>query len=213
MKEFKTNTRGHWMALRWIALAAMCVVVAQVILAPRAQAQDPAHGEELRQQLSLDEVTSATLALKALEKEREAAGAAEKGILTFNLLRGTKLNRKPPPIYPEPLANLDGKKAKITGFMSPYDSLKDMHLFMLVPQPTGCFFCAPPSPREVVFVRQKDGAKDHEFMDAPIEVEGTLKLWKEDSDEQGHEMFLYVIDQAVVREASLDMAGASSRKN
>ncbi len=141
---------------------------------------------------STDEATSATMILE------EANRKHGEGVVDFDLLRSTVLKMKPPPEYKEELAELDGKKVRIRGFMSPYDSLKDMRKFMLFPFATGCYFCAPPSPREVVFIRL-DSDKPVEFVSAPIEVEGELSLWSDGSEDSAHQSFLYVINDAKIK--------------
>lgn len=178
-------------------------LIAQMILAGREQPARPgelfisgqpsvapgAHTEDLR---SRDAATSGTLVLRELEQAVTATGG-----IGFDLLRRTKLEADPPPIYPEALARLDGRKVRMAGFMSPYDSLNDMRNFMLFPHATGCFFCAPPSPLDVVFIRW-DTDRRQRFIEEPILVEGTLRLWSEGSDEEKHRYFLYVIDEAKV---------------
>ncbi len=120
----------------------------------------------------------------------------EKGNIDFRLLRLTQVKRNPPPIYPEELSKMDGKTVKILGFMAPYDDIENMKNFMLFPTIAGCFFCAPPSAIEVVLIRQK--VEKAKFIYSTIVVEGTLSLWKEDSGDEGHKMFLYIINDAKV---------------
>lgn len=142
-----------------------------------------------------DLAASSTLMLQTL---LEAAPLADDEI-DFNLLRQTRLPRRPPPLYPEGLEPRDGQRVRILGFMSPYNSLEDMRLFMLMPSATGCYFCIPPSPREVIFVRLKDQSRPQEFLYEPLEVTGTLKLWREGSTDAAHRMFLFVMDDAEIR--------------
>lgn len=117
------------------------------------------------------------------------------GAIDFDTLKTTTLNRQPPPVYQAEVKSLDGKTIKIVGFMGPYDDFENLKNFMLFNKPVGCNFCQPPSVKEVVMVRQKvDKAK---FIDAPIIVEGTLRLWKEKSEDEGHKNgFLYVMEEA-----------------
>lgn len=120
------------------------------------------------------------------------------GVITFDVLRSTELKLVPPPIFPEQLSTQDGKKVRIRGFMTPFDNLKDMRNFMLFPFATGCFFCAPPSPREVVFVRI-DAKDPVPFESGAIEIEGTLNLWKDGSTDKAHQSFLFVVNDAKVK--------------
>jgi hypothetical protein len=156
----------------------------------RAQTAGGPHSENLR---SADQVTSMTALLRQAE-----ASAPRDGSVNFDLLKETVLKRKPPPIYPESLAALDGRTVTVRGFMAPYDSLTDMRNMMLMQTSVGCYFCVPPSPKEVVFVRRND-AKEQPFIPEPIEATGTLKLWSKDSTDPEHTMFLYVLDDAKIR--------------
>lgn len=90
------------------------------------------------------------------------------------------------------------------GFMAPYDSLENMKNCMLMGIPTGCFFCTPPSPVEVVFIRQDiPKGKVAPYIDTPIVAEGILKLWKKRSNEPAHKSFIFVLDQAKVTKFDL----------
>ena len=131
----------------------------------------------------------------------EAAIASAKanyasGIIDFKLLRQTRSYEDTPPAYAKELDSLNGKTVRIVGFMSPFDDLNNMKNFMLLPTVTGCFFCVPPTRVEVVLIRQKVDQAD--FIVDAVLVEGTLRLWKKESDDIGHQMFLYIIDQASV---------------
>lgn len=133
------------------------------------------------------------------DAEKPAPSAVEAGLedaVDFKTLKETVLNRKPPPIYGK-VEDLDGKIIRIVGFMGPYDDFENLRNFMLFNKPVGCNFCAPPSVKEVVFVRQK--AEKAKFIDEPVLVEGTMKLWREDSEDEGHHNgFLYVMEDAKV---------------
>ncbi len=135
-----------------------------------------------------DGSTTATLVRKSPIADNE---------LTLTDLRSTKLGRKPPPIFQDKMKNLNKKTVKMIGFMVPFDSLTDLRTFLLFENPMGCNFCAPPSPKEVVLVRIKKDSPQ-EFIDAPIEVEGTLDLWRDESDDPAHKSFLYVVNDAKV---------------
>jgi hypothetical protein len=111
----------------------------------------------------------------------------------FRLLTKTRIKRKPPPIYPSELAEVDGTKVAVRGYMAPYDSLDSMKTFMLMPISGGCFFCEPPSPLAVVLIRQGENAVI-EFIGEPIEVTGTISLWKSKSPDKDHRYFIYVMD-------------------
>ncbi|MBI5154582.1 DUF3299 domain-containing protein [Candidatus Poribacteria bacterium] len=162
-----------------------------LVLAGRASAQGkkppgPGDSHHLR---SKDAYTTDTLA-------HVTAHLAGDGVIDFPLLKKTTLPQKPPPVYPDPLQQLDGKRVRMVGFMTPYDSLVDMHNFMLMSTPTGCFFCDPPDALQVVFVRQKERDNPRPYIDAPTEVTGTLRLWSQDLKDPAHKQFIYVIDDA-----------------
>jgi len=154
-------------------------------------AQNESQLHDLRSQ---DEITSGTKLLKAKE------GVVEEGVVTFEMMKETTLKSTPPPIFTPEVDALDGKEVTIRGFMTPYDSLTQFKKFMIFPNATGCQFCAVPSPKEVVFVRLKSD-DDQEFISAPIEVKGTLSIWKEDKvdKDEAHKSFLFVVNDATVK--------------
>jgi hypothetical protein len=126
--------------------------------------------------------------------------------LTFSQLERVMPDEKGHPDFPPGMLALDGETVRIQGFMSPFDSLQDMRTFMLFPFPTGCNFCAPPAVNQVVLVRQKEGQRRYGFIDAPILITGTLRLWREDSEDSAHaeDFFLYVMEDTEVRELEMD---------
>lgn len=121
----------------------------------------------------------------------------EENLITFELLRSTRVPYSSPIIYPDKLLALDGKQVRMVGFMTPYDDLDILTNFMVMNASVGCNFCAPPEMEEVVFVRQKD--KKARYLEGPILVTGTLRL---DTDLPArdimHDTFYYVIDDADV---------------
>lgn len=123
-------------------------------------------------------------------------------VLTFPQLAATKMGRKPPPLFLKKVRNLDNKTIRMTGFMVPYDSLTDLRTFMLLSVPVGCFFCVPPPPQEVVLVRV-DAKDPLPFIYEPIEIEGTLNLWDESSKDEKHKEFLFIVNKAKVKKASI----------
>ena len=194
------TTWAGWTA-RIVVMAIFVYFFADVLVATSAAQEDrddlPERPRAAHSAWDLNPELATTSTLM-LQQFIEAAPRADDEI-DFNLLRQTRLPRRPPPVYPGDLAPMDGQQVRIFGFMSPYNSLEDMRNFMLMPTATGCYFCVPPSPREVIFVRMADRDKVQPFVDEPLEVTGTLNLWKENSDEAAHRMFLYVIDDAKIR--------------
>lgn len=156
-----------------------------------AALQSGAPGYDRHNPRTIDMATSATLPQRVNLATNE---------ITFDDMRATGLYRKPPPIFTDKVLGLDGKTAKIVAFMVPYDSLTDMRTHMLMEVSMGCYFCVPPSPKEVILVRVP-GDKPLEFIEEPIVVEGTLDLWKPDSDDEAHKMFLFVINDAKISPA------------
>jgi hypothetical protein len=135
--------------------------------------------------------------IDGIPKEKREAEYA-KGTIDYDLLRSTKVKDKPPPIYGKTLKALDEKQVSIRGFMAPYDDQDSMYQFMLFPFPVGCYFCAPPGITEVLFIRQKK-EKGAVFVEGPIEITGTFKLWTPESEDEAHQQrFLYLIDEATV---------------
>lgn len=167
------------------------------------QAQQAAAGmgeQDLHNLRTQDQITSGTLLLL-----KDAP--LEEGMIDFNLLRKTKLNRTPPPVFDAALERYEGKQVKMRGFMTPYDSLTNFQTFMVFPTATGCNFCAPPSPIEVVLVRLEK--KIQPYIPEPIEVEGTLSLWQKDKKDKAHKSFLFVLNDAKVKALSLEELAAS----
>lgn len=136
-------------------------------------------------------------ALRRLEEEGRLPVKTGDDVITFADLKETVLHRLPPPEFSAKVDDLDGRTVRMVGFMSPYDSLTDLRRFMLVEAPTGCFFCAPPGPLQVVYV-EMDARRPQPFIDDPIVVEGRLRLWHEGSKHHGHRSFLFVVDNARV---------------
>jgi hypothetical protein len=101
--------------------------------------------------------------------------------------------------YPDDLHALDGKPVSIVGFMTPFEDLDDMGVFLLMPTSGGCFFCNPPSITQVLYVQQPKDGKKHDYIGEPIIVTGTLRLYTKESKHPAHVFeFLYALDDAKV---------------
>ena len=130
--------------------------------------------------------------------------------LDFDLLQRVEPRRNAQgiaePVFSPGMAALDGKRVQMQGFMGPYESLQDMREFMLFNFPVGCNFCVPPAVNQVVLIRQRTGKNRYPFIDAPIQVTGTLRLWREDSEDPAHEnvMFIYVMEDVEVVPVKMD---------
>ena len=103
--------------------------------------------------------------------------------------------------FPDALKELDGRPVSLTGFMAPFDDLKDMRRCMIVPSYVGCTFCTPPTLTQVVFVTQGgDGSKSkYPFIEEASRVSGIFRISHPESDHPGQQAgFLYSIENAVV---------------
>ena len=121
--------------------------------------------------------------------------------IDFELLGQTVPDEEYRPVYPETLNRLDETTVTMRGFMTPYDDLENLETFLVLGFPTGCNFCAPPSVDQVVLVRQPERKAPYPYIDGPIEVTGTLRLWRPDSSDPAHrdEYFLYIMSDAQVK--------------
>ena len=150
------------------------------------------------------------------EKDKSAAAApqdspaptvapvAEAPLIDFKLLDHTLLERrenKPPTvIFPPELKADDNQRISIIGFMAPFEEMDNMKRFMLLPSYVGCFFCSPPSFTQVLLVEQhSQGTGKLPFINDPVLVTGTLKLYSKDSKHPAHlAEFIYALDDAKV---------------
>ncbi|MGB0331478.1 MAG: DUF3299 domain-containing protein [Planctomycetota bacterium] len=159
----------------------------------------------------------AGLSMEPDPEARPSAGAADvdpasgaNGELSFRLLdmvRSVDLI-EPFLAFPDSLIALDGRRVELKGFMAPYDSLESMQRCMIVPSYVGCTFCSPPDLTQVVFVTQgagddPDGA--FPFIEPLSQVSGVLRLSFAESEHEGATQgFIYSLEDAEVREASVD---------
>ena len=86
-------------------------------------------------------------------------------------------------------ARLDGKRS-LTGFIQPLNEDLDLHEFMLIEYPIGCWYCEMPELNSIVFVELPEG-KTFTNTKTLVKVTGTLKLNKTDP-----ENFLYTLEGA-----------------
>lgn len=102
--------------------------------------------------------------------------------------------------FPPELENLDNHRVSIIGFMAPYEEIDNMRHFLLLPSYTGCYFCSPPSFTQVLLVEQSAAQEGKlPYINDPILVTGTLKLWTKDSQHPAHlAKFVYALDDAHV---------------
>lgn len=133
-----------------------------------------------------------------------AAKAPDPAVVDFKELDHTLLKRHddapPTVIFPPELVAEDNKPISIIGFMAPFEEIDNMKRFMLLPSYVGCFFCSPPSFTQVVLVEQhSSGSSKLPFINDPIIVTGTLRLYSKDSQHPAHKAdFIYAVDDAKV---------------
>lgn len=160
---------------------------------------------------------SALVGLSACGKSNETGSAPDKAssssaaaaeaapLFDFKTLDHTILKRRegapPTVIFPAELTAEDNKRISIVGFMAPFEEMDNMKRFMLLPSYVGCFFCSPPSFTQVVLVEQKSkGEGKLPFINEPIMVTGTLRLYSKDSKHPAHlAEFIYALDDAEVQ--------------
>lgn len=120
----------------------------------------------------------------------------------FKFLARTKLDPQSPSkvTYPDDMGALDNQRISIVGFMAPFEEIDNMKKFMLLPSYVGCYFCAPPSFTQVLLVEQQTKAEGKlPFINDPIQVTGTLRLYSKDSKHPAHKAeFVYALDDAKV---------------
>lgn len=132
----------------------------------------------------------------------QRAASAEATKVDFKFLARTKIDPQSPAkvAYPDDMAALDNQRISIVGFMAPFEEIDNMKKFMLLPSYVGCYFCAPPSFTQVLLIEQRTRSKDKlPFIDDPIIVNGTLRLYSKDSQHPAHKAeFVYAMDDAEV---------------
>jgi hypothetical protein len=167
--------RGTKVLIGLILTAAIFVVVSSWRHSPSAQSDDTA--------------STATASIQSPgEKVQE---------LSFDLLKQTHENAKPPPTFPKALSDMDGNRVRITGFITPYDDPQTMTKLIVLKNPGGCFFCNPPNINTVVFVRRRPKDPPIDMDTDRMTFEGTLHLWRSDlKQDDDASQFLFTIDNA-----------------
>lgn len=142
------------------------------------------------------------LALLCLGGSLKAAAVAPSAppAVSFDLLRKTVHPLGAAPVFPKPLAALEGKKVRVTGHVCPYDQhmLRLMKFLVTAEQNPGCFFCNPPDETEVFFIRLPATAVPMTWKSEMVTVEGVLHLKGHDKSDKEAAPFLVTIDQAAV---------------
>jgi len=112
----------------------------------------------------------------------------------WTVLAETVIDKPFRPRFHKYLAQLDGKKVSLTGFMQPINMEVTVSGFMMIEYPIGCWFCETPEPAGIVYV-DIAGGKAVPVKRGRVKVEGTLKLNTNDPED-----FLYTLTGASVRE-------------
>lgn len=127
------------------------------------------------------------------------AAGIEVSTITFALLEKTTFSNTTPPKFPAELSKLEGKRVRLSGFVTPYDDPEKLIKMVLVKSPGGCFFCSPSAPNAVVFVRRVPGDPPLKNIDDMVEAEGVLHLWRtEMKNNDEAKGFFFTIDEAKV---------------
>jgi hypothetical protein len=114
--------------------------------------------------------------------------------LPWAVLAETVVDKPFRPRFHKHLAQLDGKKVSLTGFMQPINMDVTVSGFMMIEYPIGCWFCETPEPAGIVYV-DIAGGKSVPVKRGRVKVEGTLKLNTNDPED-----FLYTVTDASVRD-------------
>src|SRR5437763_914117 len=72
--------------------------------------------------------------------------------LPWAVLAETQVDAPFRPRFHKHLAQLEGKKVSLTGFMQPLTMDVTASGFMLIEYPVGCWFCETPEPAGIVYV-------------------------------------------------------------
>lgn len=104
------------------------------------------------------------------------------------------------PRFPKALADLEGKKVRVTGFVSPYDEhVLRLKKFILTPAANpGCYSCNPPEETGVVFARVPAKGTAITWKSNTLTIEGTLHLKGRRGEDAESSQFLVTLDDAVV---------------
>jgi hypothetical protein len=115
--------------------------------------------------------------------------------LPWLVLGESTIGRTFTPSFAKYLAELEGKRIALTGFMQPAgNEANDLTSFLLVENPIGCWFCESPDPTGIVFVALAKGLTTP-LKKGIVKIEGTLSLNRDDP-----EQYLYTIKNAKISE-------------
>ena len=115
--------------------------------------------------------------------------------VTWDVLARVKVVQDGPlyvPKFEKAVAQFDGKRVVVRGFMVPLQQAPKQQHFLLSSFPAAdCFFCLPGGPESFIEIKL-DKAVDFEY--EPVDVTGVLRVMTEDPGGM-----YYRLDEAVVR--------------
>lgn len=113
--------------------------------------------------------------------------------LPWPALTETEIGKGFKPAFLKHVADLDGKRVTLTGYMTPSAGQDtDVRGFLLTENPIGCWFCEVPGPTQLVSVEPQEG-KAVEFVRGVVKVTGILKLNRTDP-----ETYVFTLSKAQV---------------
>jgi tetratricopeptide (TPR) repeat protein len=117
-----------------------------------------------------------------------------KGIhrIPWELFGETTLEKPFKPGFPRYLQELQGKQVAMTGFMYPLREDADMHAFLFIEAPVGCWYCEAPDSTGIVFVELPAGQTTH-YQRGMVRITGRLQLNSTEPED-----FLYAVKDARV---------------
>jgi tetratricopeptide (TPR) repeat protein len=102
----------------------------------------------------------------------------------------TTIDRRAKPTFHKRMADLEGKKVRLTGFLAPVGDEAESGAFLLVEYPVGCWFCEAPDTTGIFLVELPAG-KAATLKRGLVKVEGRLALNRDDPED-----FLYSLRDA-----------------
>ncbi len=112
--------------------------------------------------------------------------------LPWDVLTETIVDRQSRPTFAKYLDELDGKQIALSGFMQSVGEDPDLHRFLLIEYPVGCWYCEMPALTAIVLVEMPSG-QPATFTRGAVKITGKLVLNRSDP-----EHFLYTIRNARV---------------
>jgi hypothetical protein len=115
--------------------------------------------------------------------------------MPWTIVTRTTVDRRYRPTFPRYLHDLEGKQVTLRGFMQPLGDNLEMHSFLLIEYPVGCWYCESPEVTAMVLVEMPRGMTQT-FVRDQVTIIGRLKLNATDPED-----FLYTVQGATVKTA------------